>query len=229
MGCARRRTHGRALLVFPDVRLPDRQILLEPCREAPYANRTLVTDPAVLFGNPYRDVGGHPHPIITAPDTPFPCGGTFAAMDPSINAPHVHCDGDRTYLADFTVGYETPAPGKEELRLIASNWRVSGILNARSGPRLSTLSGCDNAFNGMANQRIEQASNGMNGPKTVHNFLHPAVFSQPSAGKFGTGARNSSNGPGFHKVDLALSRLVSLTAARTIELRPRGRSDGSPR
>jgi hypothetical protein len=48
----------------------------------PYGNRTLVTDPAGLFDNPYRVVGGDPHPIVTGPDTPFPVGGAFAAMDP---------------------------------------------------------------------------------------------------------------------------------------------------
>ena len=53
----------------------------------------------------------------------------------------------------------------------------------------------------------------------LNNFLNPAAFAQPAAGKFGTSARNSIKGPGFHKVDLALSRLVSLAATRTLELR----------
>ena len=55
----------------------------------PYGNRTLVTDPAGLFDNPYRDVGGDPHPIITGPNTVFPIAGTFASMDPDINAPRI--------------------------------------------------------------------------------------------------------------------------------------------
>jgi len=42
---------------------------------------------------------------------------------------------------------------------------------------------------------------------------------QPAPGGFGTSARHTIKGPGFHKVDLALSRLVSLAATRTIELR----------
>src|SRR5436190_232392 len=42
---------------------------------------------------------------------------------------------------------------------------------------------------------------------------------QPAAGKFGNSPRNSIKGPSFHKVDLALSRLVSLAATRTIDLR----------
>jgi len=96
---------------------------------------------------------------------------------------------------------------------------VSGILNARSGSWLTVTSGRDNAFNGMANQRVDQVSDDVYGAKTLTNFLNPAAFAQPAAGKFGTHQRNSSKGPGFWKVDLALSRLVSLAATRNIELR----------
>jgi hypothetical protein len=53
----------------------------------------------------------------------------------------------------------------------------------------------------------------------MNNFLNPAAFPQPAAGGFGTSAPNSIKGPSFHEVDLALSRLVSLAATRTIELR----------
>jgi Carboxypeptidase regulatory-like domain len=332
----------------------------------PYGNRTLVTDPTGLFDNPYRDVGGDPHPIITGPNTVFPIAGTFASMDPDINAPRIqswnvsverqigsnwgtsasylgsytdrlwglvelnpgvflglgpctlggvnipvctttgnlnqrrvlslsgennasaalignldshaavgtqtyrglklsfqrrsatgislngnytwsrcfglemptgaqfgigfvdpsnpdydrgHCDQDRTHLANFTVGAQTPAFGNAALRTVASNWRVSGILNARSGSWLTVTSGRDNTFNGMANQRVDQISEDVYGAKTLTNFLNPAAFAQPGSGKFGTHQRNSIKGPGFWKVDLALSRLVSLAATRNIELR----------
>jgi hypothetical protein len=332
----------------------------------PYGNRTLVTDPTGLFDNPYRDVGGDPHPIVTGPNTIFPTAGTFASMDPDINAPRIqswnvsferqigsnwgasaaylgshtdrlwglvelnpgvflglgpctvagvnipvcttnanlnqrrvlslsgenaasanlignldshaavgaetyrglklsvqrrsatgislngnytwsrcfglemptgaqfgigfvdpsnpdydrgHCDADRTHLANLTVGYQTPAFGNAAVRTIASNWRVSGILTARSGPWMTILSGRDNAFNGMANQRVDQISDDVYGAKTLNSYLNPKAFAQPAAGGFGNSPRNSIKGPGFHKVDLGLSRLVSLAATRTIELR----------
>jgi hypothetical protein len=98
--------------------------------------------------------------------------------------------------------------------------RVSGILNVRSGSWPTVTSGRDNAFNGMANQRVDQVSADVYGPRTLTNYLNPAAFAQPAAGTLGTHQRNSIKGPGFHKVDLALSRLVSLAATRTIELRP---------
>jgi len=93
-----------------------------------------------------------------------------------------HCERDRTHLANFTVGYQTPAFDNATLGTVASNWRVSGILNARSGPWMSILSGRDNAFNGMANQRADQVSNDVYGAKTLNNFLNPATFAQPAPG-----------------------------------------------
>ena len=66
---------------------------------------------------------------------------------------------------------------------------------------------------------MDQVSDDVYGPKTLTNYLNPAAFAQPAAGTFGTHQRNSIKGPGFHKVDLALSRLVSLAATRTVELR----------
>jgi hypothetical protein len=56
---------------------------------------------------------------------------------------------------------------------------------------MSILSGPDNAFNGMANQRVDQVSNDVYGAKTLNNFLNPAAFVEPAAGGFGTSARNS--------------------------------------
>jgi hypothetical protein len=113
---------------------------------------------------------------------------------------------------------------------------------------MSIPSGRDNTFNGMATQRVDHVSDDVHGAKTLNNYLNPAAFAQPAPGGFGTSSRTSIQGPGFHKVDLALSRLVSLAATRTIELRlevfnlfntftagcrttifPRGHSGGSPR
>jgi len=152
----------------------------------------------------------------------MPTGAQFGIgfVDPSNpDYDRGHCDQDRTHLANFTVGAQTPAFGNAALRTVASNWRVSGILNARSGPWMTILSGRDNAFNGMANQRVNQVSEDVYGAKTLNNYLNPQAFAQPAAGAFGNSTRNSIKGPGFWKVDLALSRLVSLAATRNIELR----------
>jgi hypothetical protein len=323
----------------------------------PYGNRSLVSDPAGLFDDPYRDVGGNPHPIVTGPDTRFPAGGTLSSMDPGINAPRIqswnvsverqigtdwgasvsylgshtdrlwglvalnpgvflglgpctlngvnipvctttgnlqqrrvlalsgenpasaalianldshaaigtqnyrglklsalrrsangvsinanytwgrceglemppnaqfgigfvdpsnpeydrgHCDADRTHLGNVTMGYSTPRVGIPLLGPLASNWRVAGIFSARSGSRLTVLAGRDNAFNGQANQRVNQISDDVYGDKTASNYLNPQAFAQPAPGTFGNHERNSLTGPGFWSIDVALTRLVTL-------------------
>jgi hypothetical protein len=332
----------------------------------PYGNRTLVSDPAGLFDDPYRDVGGNPHPIAVGPDTVFPAGGTLSSMDPDINAPRVqswnvsleqqigrdwaasvsylgsysdrlwglvalnpgvylgtgpctlqgvsypvcttngtlnqrrvlslsgenassaalisnldshaavgtqeyrglklsmqrrsasgvsvngnytlsrcvglemvpnaqfgigftnpadpnmdygYCEGDRTHVANGTVSYLTPSLSNRALGVFASNWRVAGILNVHSGSRLTVLSGTDRAFNGQANQRVNQISNDVYGDKSLNNYLNRAAFAQPDPGTFGSHKRNSITGPGFWKIDLALSRLVSIASTQNLELR----------
>jgi hypothetical protein len=331
----------------------------------PYGNRTLISDPSGLFDDPYRDIGGNPHPIITGPDTVYPVGGTLSSMDPDINAPRVqswnltvekqigadwgtsisylgsysdrlwglvalnpgvylglgsctlqgvsypvcttnnnlnqrrvlslsgenqasallisnldshaavgtqnyrglklsmqrrsangvninanytvsrcvglemvpnaqfgigytnpanpdydrgHCDADRTHIANGTVGYVTPRVSGA-LGALASDWRVSGIVNVRSGNWMTVLSGRDGAFNGQANQRADQVSDDVYGEKTLASYLNRAAFAQPANGTFGTHVRNSIRGPGFWKIDLAVSKLVSLASAQNLELR----------
>ena len=332
----------------------------------PYGNRTLISDPAGLFDDPYRDIGGNPHPIETGPNTPYPVGGTFSAMNPDINSPRVqswnvsvekqfganwgtsvsylgsysdrlwglvalnpgvylglgpctlggvaqpvcttngnlnqrrvlslsgenaasarlisnldshaavgtqkyrglkmsmqrraasglainanytlsrcvglemvpnaqfgvgyinpanpnydygHCEGDRTHLANGTVGYLTPTFDTPVLGVLASNWRLSGIVNARSGSWMTVLSGRDGAFNGQANQRVDQVSDDVYGEKSLTSYLNRAAFAQPANGTFGTHERNSVKGPGFWKIDLAVSRLVSLGSTQNVEFR----------
>ena len=54
------------------------------------------------------------------------------------NADYGRCDGDRTHLANGTVGYTTPRVSGA-LGALASDWRVSGIVNVRSGTRAPGL------------------------------------------------------------------------------------------
>jgi hypothetical protein len=96
---------------------------------------------------------------------------------------------------------------------------MSGIVNVRSGSWMSVLSGRDTAFNGMANQRVDQVSDDVYGAKTLASYLNRAAFATPGNGAFGTHVRNSIRGPNFWKVDLALSRLASLGSTRNVELR----------
>jgi hypothetical protein len=129
-----------------------------------------------------------------------------------------HCEGDRTHLANGTFGYLTPTVGGPVLGTLASNWRLAGIVSVRSGARLWVISGRDGAFNGQANQRPDQVSDDVYGG-TVETYLNRAAFAQPANGAFGTHERNSLTGPGFWKIDLAVSRLVPVASTHNLELR----------
>ena len=72
----------------------------------PFGNRSLVEDPPGLFDDPYRHIGGDPHPIITGPDTQYIPAGAFGAIDPDINSPRVQSWNvtiERQLGADWSV------------------------------------------------------------------------------------------------------------------------------
>ena len=130
-----------------------------------------------------------------------------------------HCDWDRTHLANVTIGYQSPRLTGPMLGPLASNWQVSGILNARSGDWLTVNTGVT-AFNGIATaNRVNQVSDDVYGEKTLNSYLNRAAFAVPDPGAFGNHRRNSISGPGFWKVDLAVSRLFSFATAQRLELR----------
>jgi hypothetical protein len=131
-----------------------------------------------------------------------------------------HCDQDRTHLTSFTVGYKTPEFTSTGLRVVASNWRVSGILGVRSGSWLTVTTGRDVTLIGQRfqEQRVNQVLDNPYADKTPSRYLNPAAFAQPALGTFGNHVRNSIRGPGYMAADLAVSRLFTL-GTHTVELR----------
>jgi len=53
----------------------------------PFGNRSIITDPGGLMDDPWRDLGGDPHPIITNKNVQYIPFGAFGSMDPDINSP----------------------------------------------------------------------------------------------------------------------------------------------
>jgi len=132
-----------------------------------------------------------------------------------------HCPQDRTHIANVTLGYQTPEVANAALNALASNWRVSGILTARSGSWLSVTTG-QNSFNGVGGTgglRVNKVSDDVYGEKTLTRYLNRAAFAQPAPGTFGNLEMNSIRGPGFWKIDLALSRIFSFATAQNLEFR----------
>jgi hypothetical protein len=144
-------------------------------------------------------------------------GGYVDPGNPDYDAGY--CDQDRTHLATLTTGYETPEVASGALRALASHWRLTGILSARSGNRLNITSGRDNAFTGVSNQRPDQVSGDLYAdPRTLTNYFNSAAFAQPAAGRLGNLTRNIAVGPAFWSIDLTISRQIPLGSQR-VELR----------
>jgi hypothetical protein len=131
-----------------------------------------------------------------------------------------HCDQDRTHLGNLTLGVETPQLGNAVARALASGWRLSGILNARSGSWLNITTGSDRALNGQRfqEQRVDQVSDDVYGD-SLGTFLNRAAFAQPALGTFGNYERNSIRGPGYWAVDMSLAKQITLAGSQTVEVR----------
>jgi len=145
-------------------------------------------------------------------------GGPYAKAD-DLDYDLGHCDWDRTHLANLTVGYQSPQFTGAVLRALASDWRLAGIVSARSGDWLTVTTGVTH-FTGTATaNRVNQVSDDVYGQKTLLSYLNRAAFAVPAPDGFGNHVRNSIKGPGVWKADLAVSRLFSLGAARQVEVR----------
>ncbi len=55
----------------------------------PFASLIRLEDPPGGFDNPYRHLGGDPHPVVASADVQFPPYGAFGAVDRDINSPRV--------------------------------------------------------------------------------------------------------------------------------------------
>jgi hypothetical protein len=130
-----------------------------------------------------------------------------------------NCEQSRTHIANLTLGVQTPDFDAPALRAVASNWRVSGIINARSGSWLSVTTNQDIAGTGISGQRVNLASDDVYGDKSLTSYLNRAAFALPAPGTLGDLRANSIKGPGFWAVDLGMSKLVSLTERQRVEFR----------
>ena len=143
--------------------------------------------------------------------------GYLKPDDPAFDAGP--CDQDRTHLGTLTAGYETPEAGTGVIRALASHWRVTGILNARSGNRLNVTSGVDQALTGINIQRPDKVSNDFYAnSRTLTTYFNRAAFARPAPGVLGNLTRNALVGPAYWNIDMGISRVIPM-GTRRVELR----------
>jgi len=144
--------------------------------------------------------------------------------DPSFD--RGNCVQNRTQIANVSLTYQTPQFAAPVLGALASDWRVAGVLNARSGQWLTVATNRDIAGTGITGstttewlQRVNQVNDDVYGANPVTNYLNRDAFAFPQPGTLGNHRKNSIEAPGYWSVDMALSRLVSLPGTRTVQLR----------
>jgi hypothetical protein len=140
--------------------------------------------------------------------------------DPSFD--HGNCQQNRTHVASVTAGVITPQFDSAALRAVLSDWRISGVVTARSGDWLTVNLGnnTDVRGNGIRTQRVVQISDDVYASeRTLGGYLNRDAFERPAPGTYGDHVQNSIAGPAFWTVNLALSRFVNLTDNQRLEIR----------
>jgi len=127
-----------------------------------------------------------------------------------------------------------PKFSKPVMDILASNWRVSGILNVASGSAFTVVSGVDAALNGKnaLTQYANQVADKVYGNQCTDDlrkssgftclWLNPAAFGRPADGAFGNLRPGTVYGPGNWTLNAGLSRTFRIKEAQNIEFRAEG-------
>ncbi|MBV9503492.1 MAG: TonB-dependent receptor, partial [Acidobacteriia bacterium] len=100
----------------------------------------------------------------------------------------------------------TPRFSNRAVRLLASNWQVSPILQVKSAQFFSVLAGPDRALTTVPGQPASLVNpDPYPANQNVNNWLNPAAFAQPALGTYGNLGLNNIKGPGVFQLNMALS------------------------
>lgn len=134
-----------------------------------------------------------------------------------------NCDSDRRHIVNLTVVDITPTFGNRIMRLLASNWQISGIYRFTSGQPLSIQdgSGVDRELSGINHQRPDQILpdpyTGLSGPSQPYFNIN--AFALQPLGTYGNLGWNSVVSPTFWELDASLSRIFRIHERHAIEIR----------
>ncbi|HXP85491.1 MAG TPA: carboxypeptidase regulatory-like domain-containing protein [Bryobacteraceae bacterium] len=128
---------------------------------------------------------------------------------------------DQRQVFNLSAVATSPEFGARTLRLLASRWQISGIINAKSAQFFTVITNADNALNG---ETAVQRPNLVNTNPYASNqgpggWILPSAFSAPAPGTYGNLGANNLKGPGVFQFDVSLSRTFRLREAQTIQLR----------
>jgi hypothetical protein len=141
---------------------------------------------------------------------------------------------DVRHIVNATGIINVPKFSNPWMNAVASNWRVSGILNVSAGSAFTIVSGTDAALNGKnaTTQYANQVADNVYGNQCNDDltrasgfqclWLNPKAFGTPASGTFGNLRPGTVIGPGSWTLNAGLSRIFRLAERQTMEFRAEG-------
>jgi len=104
--------------------------------------------------------------------------------------------------------------------LLIGGWQLTGIFSAQTGLPFTPVLSFDPTNTGTTARPNRIASGALpSGQQGPQSWFDSSAFPSPAAYTFGNSGRNILNGPGFHNIDLGLSRFITLTERWNLEFR----------
>jgi hypothetical protein len=103
---------------------------------------------------------------------------------------------------------------------IAGGWQLTGIFSAQTGVSFTPVEAVD-ASNTGTTEHPNRVGNGnlSSDKRTIHQWFDTSAFAVPAQYTFGNSGRDIVEGPGFHNVDLSLSRSIPILEKAALEIR----------
>ena len=156
---------------------------------------------------------------ISDPATTEITGPTYVNAN-NRRADRANCDSDRRHLVNVSFVASTPQFANGALRLIASNWQLSGIVRQQSGNYSTVTTGADNALTGIGNQRgVQLLANPYDPNRTVDHYLNRAAFASPAPGTYSPLGAFTILNPSSLQIDTGLSRTFRVLEGQNIQFR----------
>lgn len=113
------------------------------------------------------------------------------------------------------VNYDVPTIAGP--KLLTKGWGLNGVFTFKGGQPITIYNNDDTSGTNEYTQRVNMIGNPFSGISHKINssgyvqWLNPAAFAEPTAGTWGTMARNSIFGPGFGDVDFSLLKSTEIS------------------
>ena len=145
-------------------------------------------------------------------------------FDQKFNRGLSNLDIPHRFVGSFV--YELPRfqNGMALLKYVVGGWDVNGIVSLQSGTTFTVISGRDNSFTGVNQDRADLIGNpyldaGRPNGQLVDRYFNIDAFAFNAIGTYGTAGRNILRGPGDVNLDFGLFKNIPVTERHKVQFR----------